>query len=410
MTRFPLTALSAVFCFAALATAEAPPAPPAPTAVPLAPPSGGVPFEPGCSGPAGDRGWVDAEFLLWWMRGQSLPTLVTTSPAGTPVSTAGVIGSSGTTVLFGGSSVDTGVRAGGRIDTGIWLDDGQLFGIEADFFMLSTKATNFAATSTGTPILARPFINANTNLPAAVRVAFPGEFSGSVGVNSATTGLIGTGVFGRANLLCGGNYRIDVLGGYRYLRFADRLGVLEDQTASPGNPDLLVPGTHITVGDQFATKNNFNGFEFGLAGDFQRGPLSLSLLGKFAVGFNQQDVDIFGATTVTVPGTAPVASAGGLLALTSNIGHFSRGSEVSVIPAFEAKLGYQVTSRARATIGYSILYWDNVVRAADQVDRSVNPNLLPNSGATGGTANPVFQFHKDNLWVQGLEFGLEFRF
>jgi hypothetical protein len=98
------------------------------------------------------------------------------------------------------------------------------------------------------------------------------------------------------------------------------------------------------------------------------------------------------------------------LALSSNIGHFSRGSEVSVIPDFEAKIGYQITQRLRATVGYSILYWDNVVRAADEVDRVVNPNLLPNSGATGGPTHPVFIFHRDTLWVQGVEFGLEYRF
>jgi hypothetical protein len=410
MSRSVPTALAAVLLIASVAPAESPPASPTSPAVTVAPPVAGVPFDASPAEPAGDRGWVDAEFLLWWMRGQSLPALVTTSPAGTPITAAGVLGPNTTTVLFGDSSSNTGARAGGRIVGGVWIGDGQIFGVEGYFLMLSAKATNFSATSSGSTILARPFINALGDTPAAVRVAFPGEFSGTVDAEVATTGLIGTGILMRTNLLCGGNCRLDALGGYRYLRFSDRLGVSQDQTALAGNPDLLVAGTHITAGDQFAAKNNFNGADFGLDGEFRRGPLSLNLVGKLAVGFNQQDVDIFGATTVTVPGTAPVTSAGGLLALSSNIGHFSRGSEVSVIPDFEAKIGYQVTQRLRATVGYSILYWDNVVRAADQVDRVVNPNLLPNSGTTGGPGNPLFIFHRDNLWVQGLEFGLEFRF
>jgi hypothetical protein len=409
MSRLVPIALAAVFLVASVAAAEAPPASASSPAVTMAPPVADVPFDsPG--EPAGDRGWVDAEFLLWWMRGQQLPPLVTTSAAGTPITSAGVLGPNTTTVLFGDSASNTGAREGGRIVAGTWVGDGQIFGIEGYFLMLSTKATNFSATSSGSTILARPFVNANGNTPAALRVAFPGEFSGTVDADVATTGLVGTGLLLRTNLLCGSNYRLDGLGGYRYLRFADRLGVSQDQTALAGNPDLLVPGTHISAGDQFSAKNNFNGGDFGLDGEFRRGPLSLNLTGKLAVGFNQQDVDIFGATTATVPGSGSVTSTGGLLALSSNIGHHSRGSEVSVIPDFEAKIGYQVTQRLRATVGYSILYWDNVVRAADQVDRVVNPNLLPNSGATGGPGNPLFMFHRDTIWVQGLEFGLEFRF
>jgi hypothetical protein len=247
-------------------------------------------------------------------------------------------------------------------------------------------------------------------MPAAVRVAFPGEFSGSVGVEATTTGLIGAGFLFRGNLLCGPSYRLDLLGGYRFLRFADRLDINQDQTALAGNPDLLVPGTRVVAADQFSAKNDFNGADLGLQGEFQRGRMSLSLVGKLAVGFNQQDVDIFGLTTATVPGSGSRTSLGGLLALSSNIGHFARGSEVSVIPDFEAKLGYQISSQLRATLGYSVIYWDNVVRAADQVDRTVNPNLIPNSGATGGPARPVFNYQRDNIWIQGLELGLEYRF
>jgi hypothetical protein len=406
----PLTALFAVSMVASLARAQAPQAPPATLAPPIAAPDTGLPFEPVVGETAGDRVWVDMEYLLWWMRGQSLPALATTSPAGSPASTAGIIGSPGTTVLFGDSSANTGGRSGGRIEAGTWFGDGELFGVEANFFMLESKATNFAANSSGSPILARPYIDAETMMPAAIRVAYPGEFTGSIDANATTTGLIGAGFLFRGNLLAGANYRLDLLGGYSYLRFADSLDVSQDQTADVGNPNFLVPGTHIVAADQFSTKNSFNGVDLGLSGEFRFGRLSLNLLGKLAVGFTQQDVDIFGLTTVTVPGSGAVTSTGGLLALTSNIGHYSLGNEVSVIPDFEAKLAYQITSRIRATLGYSILYWDNVVRAGDQVDRVVNTNLLPNSGAAGGPANPAFQFEKNSIWVQGLELGLEFRF
>ena len=41
--------------------------------------------------------WVSFEFLLWWRRGDDMPPLVTTSPVGTPVGSAGVLGLSTTT-------------------------------------------------------------------------------------------------------------------------------------------------------------------------------------------------------------------------------------------------------------------------------------------------------------------------
>jgi hypothetical protein len=321
-----------------------------------------------------------------------------------------VLGTSGTTVLFGDSSANTGVRSGGRIEAGTWIGPGEIFGVEASFLMLSTKAANLSASSNGSTILARPFIDANTGQPSAVRVVYPGELSGSIDCDVLTTGLVGAGFLFRGNLLCGGCSRLDLLVGYRYLRFRDQLGVSEDSTAPAGNPELLTPGTRITAADEFGAKNVFRGFDCGLAADFRRGGLLLSLIGKLAVGFNQQDVDIFGTTTVTVPGSAPLTSQGGPLALANNTGHFSRGGEVSVIPEFDAKLGYQVSPHLRATIGYTIVYWDNVVRATDQFDRSVNPNLLPNSQGTGGPGNPAFAYHRDNIWIQGLNPGLEFRF
>ena len=45
--------------------------------------------------------WFQAEYLLWWIQGNPLPPLVTTSPEGTPQSNAGVLGAAGTGILFG---------------------------------------------------------------------------------------------------------------------------------------------------------------------------------------------------------------------------------------------------------------------------------------------------------------------
>ena len=67
-------------------------------------------------------GWVALDYLFWWTRGMSLPPLVTTSPAGTPLPDAGVLGEPATTVLFGDEQVSDELRSGFRFETGIWLD------------------------------------------------------------------------------------------------------------------------------------------------------------------------------------------------------------------------------------------------------------------------------------------------
>src|SRR5262249_11215773 len=73
-----------------------------PAATPPAPAPGPSPGWEGCDCPAGPCGeapcgppgrfWAEADYLLWWMRGASLPPLVTASPPGTGRRQAGVLG------------------------------------------------------------------------------------------------------------------------------------------------------------------------------------------------------------------------------------------------------------------------------------------------------------------------------
>ena len=358
------------------------------------------------------RLWVEAEYLLWWIKGAALPPLVTASPSSTPATQAGVLGAPSTAILFGGNSVNDDVRSGGRFTLGGWLNDCQTLGVEGDFFLLSSQGTGFAASSTGSPILARPFFNTTTGQPDAQLVSFPGLLAGSVSANSASTGLQGADALLRANLCRGCNYQLDVVGGYRYLRLSDHLGVDENLVStSAANPNLVPQGTSFILADRFDSRNEFHGFELGLKGNLRRGPWVLQGRALMAVGDNREVVSVSGATTVTVPGVPPpVTSLGGLLALPSNIGHFSR-DRVEVIPEFGARVGYQVTHHLQAFAGYTFLYWSDVVRAGNQVDLAVNPNLLPGSGTPAtGAQRPLPLLTGSSFWAQGIELGLELRF
>jgi hypothetical protein len=291
---------------------------------------------------------------------------------------------------------------------GYWLDCEQRWGIEANYFELEDGTTRFDAASSGNPILARPFFNALTGRPDAELIAFPGVSTGSFSA-AETTSLLGAGIWLRRNLCCGECYRLDALVGYRYLRLSDRLGIREDLTSTDATSTTVPLGTRVDVADQFDATNDFHGVDLGLAGELRRGRWVLEGLAKVALGTNVSELNVNGSTAVTVPGSPTVINNAGLLALSSNSGHFS-ADRFGVVPEVGIKVGYQVTPCLRATVGYDFLYWSDVVRPGAQIDTTVNPNLLaPPVG--GGPSRPAPRFdNTSDLWVHGVSFGLELRF
>lgn len=358
-------------------------------------------------GPRG-RVWAEADYLLWWMKGAPLPPLVTTSPAGTAVNVAGALTTRGTTVLFGREHVNEDMRNGFRVTVGGWIDCEQTLGLEANFFALENLSTNFDRSSTGTPILARPFFNANTNAADARLVAFPGLLTGRVSVTDATSGLTGTGVLARENLCCGCNYRVDVVGGYRYLQFEDRLGIREDLVNQVPLVNAPVAGSAIAVQDRFDATSQFHGFDFGLTGEYRTGPWRVRWLTKLAVGYDFENNNINGATTLTPPGGAATRVGGGLLALRTNIGNFTH-EDSTFIGEVGLDVGAQLTRNIRAWVGYSGLYWNDAVWAGKQIDQSINPNLIPPNNATTNL-RPRTQIGGSSVWAQGLDVGVEVRY
>lgn len=140
-----------------------------------------------------DRIWVEADYLLWWMKGDRIPPLVTTSPAGTARNQAGVLGVPGTTTLFGDGHTNYELRSGGMITFGYWFDDCRTCGIEANFFMLESRNAGFNAASNGSTILARPFTDATTGKQSSELISFPGLVAGNVNVSDTSSGLLGAG-------------------------------------------------------------------------------------------------------------------------------------------------------------------------------------------------------------------------
>lgn len=357
-------------------------------------------------GPPG-KIWARGEYLLWWLKGSPLPPLVTLSVDGTPREEAGVLGQPGTRVLFGNERVNDDERSGGRFTIGGWLDKRQKFGLEGSFFFLENGSANFLANSPGSPILARPFFNTQLNQQDSQLVSFPDLLSGAVSVRANTANFLGAGALFRANICRGCCYRVDVLGGYRFLQLDEEIDIDESLTVTTVNPIIPV-GTRFLVADGFNTDNQFHGGDLGIAIELRRGRWFLDLTGKCALGATVSTAEVQGNTLVILPDGTQTANVGGLLGQNSNIGRYHR-NHFAVVPEVNVNVGVQATKHLRAFAGYTFLYWSDVARAGDQIDLRVNPTQIP-PGTLVGPAEPRFEFRSSDFWAQGFSGGLEFRY
>jgi len=366
------------------------------------------------------RFWIRSEYLIWWTKGMDTPPLLVSSPPGTSRRNAGVLGIPGNETLYGGEQFSDS-RSGARFRIGKWCDRCNWVGFETDFFFLGDEDANYSECSIGNGIVGRPF-NGAAQGPTSELIDFPGVVAGTAHID-ADTSLWSINPRLRVNLACErfpgcapndpcsvGGYRFDVLVGYRFMKLDDNL-VVREELMAPSDPGALLPRfdqvTYFNLRDQFSTSNDFHGADIGFAWEGYRGPWSLELLGKVGVGTTSQEVSINGTTSRTTSGNT-FTDPGGLLALESNIGTYSR-DEFTILPEVSATLGYAISPRTRFLVGYTFMYWNNVVRAGEQIDTTINTDLLPDPIATTGPQRPEFNFVDTGFWAQGLSLGLEYR-
>ena len=187
--------------------------------------------------------------------------------------------------------------------------------------------------------------------------------------------------------------RTDFLIGYRYLDLAEHL-VVRDPIVSLQSQFPIA----FDVVDTFNTRNTFQGLDLGMAWQTTWRKWSVDLMLKTAIGTVKQEVGIAGATAIDQLGAGVANYPGGLLALPSNMGSYSR-NRWTVVPELGANARFAILPRLHAMIGYSLVYWSSVVRPGEQIDRDINPDQLPPPIVPmAGAHRPEFSFQETDYW------------
>jgi hypothetical protein len=242
--------------------------------------------------------------------------------------------------------------------------------------------------------------------------------AGSVAVISKTR-LWGTEVNAVAGLVNDGGLRLQALGGFRYADLAESLSLELRAMALPGGTVNFEGGmfpapSAVASTDTFRTRNQFYGGQVGVRGEYALGNFLLGTTAKVGLGNNHESVEVSGMSSLFPAAGAAMSVPVGQFAGPSNLGRRTH-DDFAVMPEVEVKLGYQLTSWLRATVGYDFLYLSRAVRPGNQVDLFVNDSVNPLNGVFGmapldTTAFPRPFFERTDFWAQGVTFGLELRY
>jgi hypothetical protein len=367
----------------------------------------------GCC-PPGNRWWVSGEYLYWWIRGQPLPPLVTTTSDAMILPSSGALGSPGTSVLYGGNNVANGPLSGARFRGGYWFGCDHCLGLDLGVFFLGDAGSSFTANSNGSPPLFRPFNQPGFGstreivaIPTTASMTNPGTLGAVAGGISISTRseFWGAEANLRTNLCCGCNYYIDLLGGYRMLNLNESLNIQENPTAT------IYPQTNLSsqtiYQEKYTTSNVFNGGQFGGYGEYRIGSWFVGLRALVGLGVTTETARLSGNAVTIVPGGMGSGTSNNTLFVQgSNTGSHSR-DVFSVVPEVGINIGYQFTNNLRGFVGYNFLYWSSVQRPGNTIN--TNTSIPPASGANTGPS-PAFNWNASEFWAQGLTFGLEFRY
>ena len=345
---------------------------------------------------------LGVEAMAWWLQKSPIPI---------PLVTDGFLGDAGTNVLLGNEKLDTGTHGGFRVTVAYAASE--RLGFEGSGFYASSRSTSRGVTSPGTlgsKDILLSFFDVTHGAESYTELSFSPLYAGSA-QEEVTNSLGGAEVNATWALPGGDCTRLQLLGGFRALRFRERFAFTTSSPYVPPEPlDVW------TTSDEFDARSDFYGLQVGARARFGNGPLFGTVSAKVALGAVSQHLDVKGGL-VTNDFTALKAEqtfAGGYFALPSNLGTISRTS-FAAVPELELDLGYRLGSSMTFSAGYTLLYVSNVIRPAEQIDRSIDPTQSvaytydPTATRTS-QVRPAAGLRGTGLLAQSVRAGLSFRF
>lgn len=340
------------------------------------------------------RWFGSLELLLLWREGDRIPPLVTTSPSDTPIATAGRLPAA--TILAGNENIFDEITAGGRLTIGTWIDSyrnrsivGRLWTATEDDYSFSRRESINSGNILAIPTTTGGAAN-------AVIVAFPdtaesaGRF-GSVSV-SASSNVYGADVSVRQFWTGGLGTTYDVLYGYQFMRLDEDFSLRTSSTITQQQLPLEV-GNNLTTLDEFDTRNEFHGGQFGLAGRYREGCWSFDFLAKVGFGQLTREVERRGRSVITTDTPPSNTNDTGILVTDDNRGLID-GSTFGWVPELDVSIGWHKYPRFDVTFGYNLIAMTDAVRLSGVMDPS-NTTDTPRAG-----------IHDDTFYLQGIHFGI----
>ncbi|MDB4678793.1 BBP7 family outer membrane beta-barrel protein [Rhodopirellula sp.] len=342
-----------------------------------------------------DEQWFGGvDYLMMWRRGIRLPALVSTEVSD-GLNTTDV-------TLVGEDRILTRMGSGVRLTIGNWLNRDQTVGVVGRGWYGGRKAFDYQQDQTQNATILRPFLDVTDELSPTAEaqvIASPGRADGVINID-AYSEAFGADLSIRQFLGAGFGTTVDVLYGYQFLRFNERLSIQSDSVSL--DDDFAPIGSTISVMDKFQTANEFHGAQLGLQADYREGWWSFQGLAKLAFGSLSREALRVGETTTQVDALTST-EAEGLLVRGTNSGRLS-DQHFSWVPELDATLGWHRYEGWDLTLGYHLIAVTDAIQPCGTID----PNLAVNlSDPLTGAVSPTPDLRYRTFFLHGIHFGLQ---
>jgi hypothetical protein len=345
---------------------------------------------------------ISAEALLWWFKN---------SPAPVPLVTDGLLGEPGTKTFLGGEDLDTGANPGFRLTAGYAFTE--RWGVEGSYFYIPSRSTSRSVSSSGqlgSTDLIVPFIDATTGSESGTEISFAPIYRGSA-TETLSNNLMGADLNATWALSPSGPWRVDLLGGFRWLRLHETYTFTSSSPFIPPFP--RTSGTPPTSSAPSITSTAPRP-ACGRASTGRASSPAPPSSSPWAPWRSPRASAAPSSPTTTPTSAPPRPSRAATSPCPPTSANYSR-TVFAVVPEIGLNLGYQITSWASVFVGYTFLYTNNVIRPGNQINRAVNTSqstayTQDPAAQLQGAAQPTFKFKSSDFWAQGMNLGLAFRF